>query len=71
MRWGLRDGGNLFGNNLSNKFFDTGKWRIKEQGQVCAEWNGRSENVCYSVRKTGAKLELVTPTSVSELVNIE
>jgi hypothetical protein len=71
VRWDLRADGNLFGDNLTVTGRDSGKWKVNEQGQVCAEWRGKSSNVCYGIRKKGERTELVAPTFVSELISVE
>lgn len=51
--WDLREGGNLFGRNLSVNSGDAGTWAVNEKGQLCVKWRGNSTDVCVVVAKDG------------------
>ncbi len=52
--WDLREGGNLFGRNLSMNSGDAGTWAVNDKGQLCVKWRGNSTDVCVAVAKDGA-----------------
>jgi hypothetical protein len=58
IRWDLRSGGNLFGNNLSSSMSDSGSWSINEAGQLCTKWRGSSVDGCFAVQKDGDKFKM-------------
>lgn len=59
VRWDLREGGALFGNNYSTNQKDAGTWTVNEQGQLCIKWRGGSNDGCWALMRDGDKLKMV------------
>jgi hypothetical protein len=49
---------------------DTGMWRISDDGKFCMTWKSdwHGQEICQSVHKAGAGIQLASPDSVEELI---
>ncbi|MEO7055425.1 MAG: hypothetical protein ABI281_00820 [Caldimonas sp.] len=59
VRWDLREGGALFGNNNSTNQKDAGTWTVNDQGHLCLKWRGGSTDRCVALMREGDQLKLV------------
>lgn len=74
VRWDLREGGALYGNNYSTNQKDSGTWSINEQGHLCTKWRGGSTDRCMALIREGDKLKMVdaaTPGGPSANLAVE
>jgi hypothetical protein len=74
IRWDLRSGGNLFGNNLNSNMSDSGSWSINDEGQLCTKWRGSSIDGCFAVQKDGDKFKMFnskTPNVQFGVITVE
>ena len=51
--WDLREGGRLFGRNLTQNTGDTGNWSVNDKGELCVKWRGNSNDSCLAVAREG------------------
>ena len=56
VKWDIRLGGMLYGNNLTTGQSDSAKWEVNGDGGLCIKWRGRSQDGCYFTFKSGDKL---------------
>ena len=65
--WDLRSGGNPFANNRTSGRSDSGTWSVNDQGHLCTEWRGNSQNTCFVLFKDGGKLKRVSATEATDV----
>jgi hypothetical protein len=54
VRWDIRKGGQLYGNNRTINGSDTAAWTINDEGHICLKWRGNSRSGCYLIANEGA-----------------
>jgi hypothetical protein len=65
IRWDLRNGAQLYANNLTTSRSDDGTWSVNDKGQLCVKWRGKSEDRCVAILKDGEKLKMVDSNNLN------
>lgn len=56
--WAIKSDGNLYGVNRTIQGTDTATWQIRDDGALCVEWRGASNNSCSFFNRQGDKYTL-------------
>lgn len=76
VKWDIKSGGMLYGNNLTVSGTDSAKWEIKDDSGLCLKWKGKSQDGCFYHFKSGDKVmrtENLEPSApiVAEILQIQ
>jgi hypothetical protein len=53
VRWDIRKGGMLYGNNRTINRSDTAEWSVNDEGHICLKWRGNSASGCSAIASDG------------------
>ena len=53
VRWDIRKGGQLYGNNRTGGGSDTAAWSVNDEGHICLQWRGNSRSGCSLIASEG------------------
>jgi hypothetical protein len=56
--WGIKPDGNLYGFNQTSKSSDSAEWKIRDDGALCIQWRGNSNNGCVFFNRQGDRYTL-------------
>ncbi len=54
VRWDIRKGGQLYGNNRTGGGSDSAAWSVNDEGHICTKWRGNSRSGCMLIASEGA-----------------
>ena len=59
--WDMREGGRLFGRNLTQNTGDNATWSVNDKGELCVKWRGNSNDGCLAVARDGDAYKTYNP----------
>ena len=71
VKWDIKSGGVLYGNNLTVSGSDTARWEIKDDGGLCVKWRGKSQDGCFYHFKSGDKIMRTENSQPTAPINSE
>ena len=67
--WDMREGGRLFGRNLTQNTGDNATWSVNDKGELCVKWRGNSNDGCLAVARDGDAYKTYEPSATRETLS--
>ncbi len=71
VKWDIRTGGALYGENFTQGSKDTARWTIDEKGALCVKWKGNSTDGCRSFSVRDGKTLMFDSTNAALVATVE